>query len=572
MGYTSKEILNDIHKAEPLPSKGKITKTVKQENANKSLDASLTDEQYQAALFIYNLIKFAFKLKVQDLYNSSTEPINSEALATLTESADDSLDKPTALDNLYKKTCEQFVKDNKDFEYIYANRVLQFFGYNIFDLFKQANVEPPLSLFGGGKLSQLYLKDTIGQTKFLRSANHLLLLDEKGSEYKANGFLNHEALKETYIGFKKVFKEVAENFEANTLNDDINIGVDLYIINAFVGLINNIAKVDNKKFNIIPISIPKDKIAPEKEKSIQQNISALEKFQKTKIGNFIKAITTKATQKTLNGLGIGGLAKKLKETQEIKNELIQAISEEHPEFAGKTFEDLENEWKTPHCKELDIRDKNFLSKAMTDWKKGEDLKKYWDDTENLDEFFDVISRQLYYATNKKQYLYIWDKKQNYICLKGDDKYSNYVNNVEFNNREQDENDMEQYEINRSDSDIDEYIADYQDDQSDQVESSISTAFEEKYPSIKEYDVLFSVVNAIASAKPLTQLMLNPELGNCYPTQDWIDRFKYYKSKLTPETQDSFRWQIYDDLNNIIIGKVGIKETAIQIERYLIESC
>ena len=67
MGYTSKEILNDIHKAEPLPSKGKITKTVKQENANKSLDASLTNEQYQAALFIYNLIKFAFKLKVQDL-------------------------------------------------------------------------------------------------------------------------------------------------------------------------------------------------------------------------------------------------------------------------------------------------------------------------------------------------------------------------------------------------------------------------------------------------------------------------------------------------------------------------
>ena len=315
-----------------------------------------------------------------------------------------------------------------------------------------------------------------------------------------------------------------------------------------------------------------ESVAPEKEKSIQQNISALEKFQKTKIGNFIKAITTKATQKTLNGLGIGGLAKKLKETQEIKNELIQAISEEHPEFAGKTFEDLENEWKTPHCKELDIRDKNFLSKAMVDWKKGEDLKKYWDDTKDLDEFFDVISRQLYYATNKKQYLYIWDKKQNYICLKGDDKYSNYVNNVEFNNREQDGNDMEQYEINRSDSDIDEYIADYQDDQSDQDESSISAAFEEKYPSIKEYDVLSSVVNAIASAKPLTQLMLNQELGNCYPTQDWIDRFKYYQSKLTPETQDSFRWQIYDDLNNIIIGKVSIKETAIQIERYLIESC
>ena len=56
MGYTSKDILDDIHKAEPLPSKGKMTKIVKKENANKSLDAALTDEQYQAASFIYGLI------------------------------------------------------------------------------------------------------------------------------------------------------------------------------------------------------------------------------------------------------------------------------------------------------------------------------------------------------------------------------------------------------------------------------------------------------------------------------------------------------------------------------------
>ena len=32
MGYTSKDILDDIHKAEPLPSKGKMTKIVKKEN------------------------------------------------------------------------------------------------------------------------------------------------------------------------------------------------------------------------------------------------------------------------------------------------------------------------------------------------------------------------------------------------------------------------------------------------------------------------------------------------------------------------------------------------------------
>jgi hypothetical protein len=66
--------------------------------------------------------------------------------------------------------------------------------------------------------------------------------------------------------------------------------------------------------------------------------------------------------------------------------------------------------------------------------------------------------------------------------------------------------------------------------------------------------------------------LNQELGSCYPTQDWVNRFKYYQSKLTPENQASLRWQIYDDLNELIVGKVSIKETAIQMERYLNESC
>lgn len=567
MGYTSKDILDDIHKAEPLPSKGKMTKIVKKENANKSLDAALTDEQYQAASFIYGLIKIAYKVKIQDLYNPKLEAVNSEALETLTEAEE--ADKPTALDNLYKQTCEQFVHDNKDFEYIYANRVLQFYGYNIQDLFTQANVEPPLSLFDGGKLSQLYLKDTIGQTKFLRSANHLLLLNHKGSKYQVNAFLKHDSLKKSFDGFKKTFKEVAENFEKNTLNDEINIGVDPYVINAFVGLINKVAKVNGRRFNIKPIAIPKDKVAPEKEKAIQKNNSALEKFQKTKIGNFIGNLANKATQKAMSGMGIAGLAKKLKESQEIKDNLIQAISEEHPEFQGKTFQDLENEWKTPHCKELDLRDKNFLTKAMEAWKTGEDLKKYWDNQENLDKFFDVISRQLYLTTNKKQYLYIWDQKQNYICLKGDEKYSNYVDKIELNNREQDSDDMEQYELNRANSGIDDYIAEYQDSQE---EPDFDEVFENQYPSIKDYNTLVAVVNVIANAKPLTQVLLNQELGSCYPTQDWVNRFKYYQSKLTPENQASLRWQIYDDLNKLIVGKVSIKETAIQMERYLNESC
>ena len=64
MGYDSKAILNDIHKADPLPSKGKIDKRTKLVNLNKSFDALLTDDEYNAASFIYLLITTAYKVKI----------------------------------------------------------------------------------------------------------------------------------------------------------------------------------------------------------------------------------------------------------------------------------------------------------------------------------------------------------------------------------------------------------------------------------------------------------------------------------------------------------------------------
>ena len=137
MGYTSKEILDDINRGNPLPSTGKITKQTKQENANKSLDAALTDDQYKAARFIYDIITSIYKVdNIQDLYDPKLEAVNSKALETLTESSKDE-DAPTASDILYKKICKRFASDNKSYKYIYANRVLQFFGYDISELFKQ---------------------------------------------------------------------------------------------------------------------------------------------------------------------------------------------------------------------------------------------------------------------------------------------------------------------------------------------------------------------------------------------------------------------------------------------------
>ena len=571
MGYTSKEILDDINRGNPLPSTGKITKQTKQENANKSLDAALTDDQYKAAKFIYDIITSIYKVdNIQDLYDPKLEAVNSKALETLTESSKDE-DKPTASDILYKKICKRFASDNKSYKYIYANRVLQFFVYDISELFKQAKIEqPPLTLFDGGKLFQMYLKDTIEQTKFIRAANHLLMLEEGKSEYQANAFLESD-LKDNYESFKKVFKEVGINFEKNTMNEDVSIGVDVYVINAFVNLINKVATVDGKKFNIKRIVIPKDLVAPEKEKAIQSGNIIFDLLKKTKIGSFVGNMAKKAVNKVVNSTGIGALAKKLTESNEIKDEVIQAIAEEYPEFEGKTFKDLEEEWKTDHCKQLDKRDKDFLTNAMGIWTSGEALKKYWDETENLTTFFDVISRQLYYASDKKQTLYIWDEKQDYLCTREDDQFSKYVNNIEFNNREQDDEDMEQYESNRYDSNIDDYVDDYQDDL-ENSEDEFDEQFEAKFPSVKDAKSLAKIVDVIANAKPLDRLVINDELGVCYPTKDLVDQFKYYQSRIASGVIESYRSDIYSDLNEFIIDKVSIKEAAIQISRYLNESC
>ena len=491
-------------------------------------------------------------------------------METLTESSKDE-DAPTASDILYKKICKRFASDNKSYEYIYANRVLQFFGYDISELFKQAKIEqPPLTLFDGGKLFQMYLKDTIEQTKFIRAANHLLMLEEGKSEYQANAFLESD-LKDNYESFKKVFKEVGINFEKNTMNEDVSIGVDVYVINAFVNLINKVATVDGKKFNIKKIVIPKDLVAPEKEKAIQSGNIIFDLLKKTKIGNFVGNMAKKAVNKVVNSTGIGALAKKLTESNEIKDEVIQAIAEEYPEFEGKTFKDLEEEWKTDHCKQLDKRDKDFLTNAMGIWTSGEALKKYWDETENLTTFFDVISRQLYYASDKKQTLYIWDEKQDYLCTREDDQFSKYVNNIEFNNREQDDEDMEQYESNRYDSNIDDYVDDYQDDL-ENSEDEFDEQFEAKFPSVKDAKSLAKIVDVIANAKPLDRLVINDELGVCYPTKDLVDQFKYYQSRIASGVIESYRSDIYSDLNEFIIDKVSIKEAAIQISRYLKESC
>lgn len=552
MGYDSKAILDDIHKADPLPSKGKIDKKTKLVNLNKSFDALLDDDEYATAEFIYFLITKAFGVNLPDLYDPRKDAMNSKALESLSESNNDYL-IPTPLDNLYKKVCLDFAKDNKDMEYTFANRVLQFYGYNIDGYLK--NVEDGVDiLIHTPSLSKTYLNDTEGQTKFIRSANHLLFILSNKED-------NLTTLEEKFKSFEKVFKEVGENFRNKHFNDDVKIGADIYVINAFGGLINKVCKLNDKNLSIKILEIPKDKKAPEKEKSLAQSNAILDKIKKSKIGQFFN--------KVVNNPSIKMMARKLVESVEGDSENLKTLQTLDPDRFGKyqTFSDLENEWKTDHCKQLDERDNKFITDILSKMGTSDDLKRYWDKQGDLTNLFETVSRQLYYLTDKKDYLLTWDKKSGYLCMKNDEQFSNYVSHVEFNNRQQDSQDMDAYKSNREQSGVDDLLS--------QAESDGSELFEKNYPSIKDYNVLKQAVDMIASAKPGSQVIINDEIGACIiKNQEDIDWFKQFQQQLTEDNQATWRWQIYDKLKELMVKEVykeSIHKTAIQMKVYLQEN-
>lgn len=552
MGYDSKAILDDIHKADPLPSKGKIDKKTKLVNLNKSFDALLDDDEYATAEFIYFLITKAFGVNLPDLYDPRKDAMNSKALESLSESNNDYL-LPTPLDNLYKKVCLDFAKNNKDMEYTFANRVLQFYGYNIDGYLK--NVEDGVDiLVHTPSLSKTYLNDTEGQTKFIRSANHLLFILSNKED-------NLTTLEEKFKSFEKVFKEVGENFRNKHFNDDVKIGADIYVINAFGGLINKVCKLNDKNLSIKILEIPKDKKAPEKEKSLAQSNAILDKIKKSKIGQFFN--------KVVNNPSIKMMARKLVESVEGDSENLKTLQTLDPDRFGKyqTFSDLENEWKTDHCKQLDERDNKLITDVLSKMGTSDDLKRYWDKQEDLTDLFETVSRQLYYLTDKKDYLLTWDKKSGYLCMKNDEQFSNYVSHVEFNNRQQDSQDMDTYKSNREQSGVDDLLS--------QAESDGSELFEKNYPSIKDYNVLKQAVDMIASTKPGSQVIINDEIGACIiKNQEDIDWFKQFQQQLTEENQATWRWQIYDKLKELMVNEVykeSIHKTAIQMKVYLQEN-
>ena len=196
-------------------------------------------------------------------------------------------------------------------------------------------------------------------------------------------------------------------------------------------------------------------------------------------------------------------------------------------------------------------------------KNGDDFKKYWDNTENINELLDSISRQLYYTTNKKLYLYTWDKNQNWLCLKNDDKYSEYVSDVEYDNRMKDEADMEAFESNRRASGIDDLIYEYN---NAHYGDTAGNQFELEHPSLKDINELSRVVDVIASAAPFKQIKLSDELGVCIPDRNDIETFKGFQTELKGNFPEACRNEVYESLRKLLSRSNAVESITSVAER------
>lgn len=571
MAYSAKDILNDIHRVYPVPTLGKMDRNSHNNSANKLIDSSLSDDLYKSAKFIYSLMTDCFGAVGKPLYEPSIDASNSAALSSLTESSHKSPELKTPLDLKFTDFSKK-VLNNKKSDFTYANVVLKEFNFDI-DIVVQ---KLDNNVVQGGTFDKPFgaIKNKADQTAFLRSANHCLsILEGKVDDFFFDGL----SKKEGFDSFEKVFDDVAENYKSKTFNDDVQIGVSPYSVNAFANLISKSIKiinpVDNKRssISITPIKIPEDKVDSDKMASLNKG----ESLVNSTVVSLVKSFLSGGVSGVMFNLGsrlvqfaTGQIASKLKESGSIKdvaslmrlseskltlnNDTLARIAELHSEFQGKTVEDLENEWNPDSRKKLNQRDFNVLTDLSSQVKSGYDLKKYIDNNDNLLQFFDVISRQLYLSTNFNMTLLEWDRKQDDLVALDIPGFEQFISN-EDTSRMKDENDLETYASNRNNSKIDVYLdeLDELDSESNDNDDGFFSVenFEAKYPSLKNSDELARIINVVASASPESVVTLNDELGQCAVDESDINFFKYY-NKHDDEVQNNLV-DIYNQLNSMI---------------------
>ena len=567
----AKSLIDAIHKEDPLPQ-GKIDKKSKEDNLNKLLDSALIDEHYKAAKFLYTLMSTCFGIKGKNFFDREKDASASEALSALmNESEEPDSNEPkedgsklTKKDLKYKDFATKLL--NPETPVVYAYTILESFSFDVSKdhevVTKKKNNEQEVKQVKGNTVNKLFgvIRSKADQTTFIRSANHAKAILEKNDDYYYDGITKIPG----YDDFKKVFPDVASNYEANHFNGDVDTGVNPYVVNALIGLINKSIKqkkpdgTTSGSFKINAIKIPKDKVEADKESSIKSGTNGLNSMLNNVIKNLV-ASAVKAVMK--DSISIKQVANVLREaTTKIEDDWILKVGEQNPEFQGKTFADLEQEWKNDHFRQMDLRDAKVLQQLNSAvGSDGQALKKYIDrlNDAQINELFDTLSRQVYLATDGKTTLQSWDKSQNWLCLSNFKPFDDFTMNDELTNRDQDKADLDEYNQNRDDCGIDDLVyllkgieeGTARDEEGNLIISP--EEFESNYPSMADDKELARVIGVICQAPTDAQTELSQELGSVLVTQKDKDTFTSLNKDIQNEMQNN-RINLYQKLN-VLMG-------------------
>ena len=505
------EILDAIHKNNPLPKK--IDSGDKADKSKTTIlakgDSVLTLEEREFARLLYIIMKGFLDKAPKKFYNLDSNNKDIEKLNVDTDVAPTF--NLTKIDFKYKKRVEELMLTKN--EYVFASEILK-----AFNVAKAKN----LKLVDPSIISKVPVitKSVPEQTEFLRCFNHVMREKEDKADARNDAYYNYLTnekvfLKESLESLRTFLPEAIENVDNDPMNHDFDRGLLPSITNEIINLCNRYLKNLDNSVKIEKLPSKADKTEQEIEKNLNSADTALDKLEKSilgKIRNFLNPnevkgfdgktnnerqadmITASALSDgvtmsldavgdsintTIDGLmkesvSIKSIAKLLREATNAPEEKIdekekefQEVKEFYPDRPFAKFnsyqEMVDTSWKSPDQAMKDDDAKQYVSTNIVPLKKGKDMLNYLNslkgNQDGTSKLLDVISRQMYFATNGKQSLYELDTKASYSISSNWPEFEEYIN-IESDNRAEDEEDLTFYESKKTGSGYEEAVADY----------------------------------------------------------------------------------------------------------------
>ena len=566
------EILNDIHKKEPLPNK--INNNNKKTPKLAFLDSTIPIEQRKLAYAIYALMVLFAGDKTKDFYNKDIDGNEIKELSVPISPISYPTENLTDKDLEYIDFSKSIISTKN--EYVFAFDVLKAFNVTVGFPKKvkdkdgnetdvdEKGTEETLTLdrdFG-------VIKNKQDQTEFMRSLNHVMR-EANGSEDLNYNYISTELPKELFVTLENQLRDVIKNIKNDPMNHDFDRGVLPSVANEIIRLCNKYLSNLGDTIKITEIPISND----ETDQDVAKNLKSADK-QLTgilgKIKNVFNTQPTKAKGDLLSSVagGIVSVANAIvkeslstystysylrestdEQSSDKKEEEFQNVKEFFPDrpFATfNTYKEMSDSWKSPEQITRDKEDLDFATQVVKPFTDGKEFLNYLNslrgNQKEVSKLLDVISRQIYIASDGKNDLSTLDEKANYALSDNWSEFEEYINSEEPNNRDADYKALTFFNTKKNGSGYDAAVAAYNKiQQNKEAGEAAAESFGDKDALNKNSSELDSVVNTTA---------------------------KEMSDKLS-ELKDELRKKKYMDLAKLNLSVI-IKNTGIDVQQSIIE--